>query len=396
MDLPKEPTRSTLACLHHYVDKRRDQVRYITDYESVDLCQRLLRYDPEHKDHTIFKLDDKCINDITRAFARQKALLNCVENAINRGDYAIMEQIVQTKKSEGGFYSSNIEHIISGYFETTKRSTQEFLQKLTSNNLTGTPVGNQAVIPQAPSQQPNNPTGTPVGDQSVTSQLPQEKNESEKHPQQSFLCVQFLHKLILEDNRNWLDKTLNYLRKNYFETLTYLTENKSHNVAAAVSYFNPDHPNHTSDWQLNSQSDFHRLLIHNAFEREEKLLELILYSIKNNETLDIMTLNPAHKDIRHVAHGFFSPLAKAIINGYLKKVSESTHNQLSVIVLENSDQGYTTVKKSQNQPPSTGIPNTGIQEKKPDPVEITDPRSKALPPLPIAKKSKERDTQQEH
>lgn len=363
----KNQPRSYFGEIFHYIDKTKDPIHYITEVESINLCEMVLRYNPACTNSKEFTMDESCLENMHRVFEREQTLLCEIERIICVKDSpAELEQIISMKKKQTALYCSVLDAVIEGYLQTKVTHSKENIGKLLQHTY-------------IPPKDTNKLLDTPSGS---IQENPDIKNFSEET---GFVSLAALQQLILHDNPGYVDKFVNLIRKTMVNPIGYLTENKSHIVCKAALHFSPDHQYHLPDWRLNPRLPLHCTIIHNAFERVHRLLDTIESAIKRNCDTDILKLYPnelltSQEKNNHAPAGFFSPACKAIIAGYLKK---TTMIKLQDFKKDSPSNPSSTTLKEQLPPPPTNpppaIPNPYLTS--PATLSSPDPHASLAKPL---------------
>lgn len=314
--------------LIHYLDKSSDPITYITQNESIKHCQTALRLDPNHPDHLKFERNNEWISEeghINKGIRRQIALILEVEGSIfgyddrwlgifgtKRGrSHHLVEQIMHAFDKINGYISPHTQAILKAYLiQKTKRdqstvSTLEhfFPQSQTKSSDSTNSADSSASSVTRPATQ--------------TSALLQPKVPAYKES----ITNEAFRELVLKDNMSWIEAANNYLRKNYFDSTGHLTHDKTKIFSEQLLRFDPDHPGNSELWRLDPDMPQHKMHVHKTFERERLLCSLVSTAINDDDYDTILTLSPINPQNPKaaIAAGYFSPLLKAVIAGYIEK-----------------------------------------------------------------------------
>ena len=162
-------------------------------------------------------------------------------------------------------------------------------------------------------------------------ELAQEKKKSEANGQIDLLpSLQDIQKLVNPGN-GWIGGAIHFATKN-INTLSYLTDEKSRIISRALLCFHPEHPNN-NDWVYNPYLPFHQDLIHQCFERETRLLDVISQAVEKNNSSKLLIFdesNTQNTTILKQIDGCFSPIAKAVIAGLLLQAKRDKSKQVEM------------------------------------------------------------------
>lgn len=315
--------RSLMQGLLHKVDKEWvNRVQYITDIESAELCEDILKFNPTHPQHVSYSGDSECFNKTHRAFEREQKLMLEVEDDIcQKGSYAEVEQIVRDVRK--GYISQNIHAIIHGYLDSKIKRAEEDAEKLKKYRDGGF-------------------------------DSPREKSEQKMmnivtEDETDFISPTALQALILDPTQTYAATAFNYIRKSLVDPIGYLTSSKSSIVSRAVLHFDPAFK---FTWPLNSQLPLHCMLIHNAFERQMRLLDCIEAALQKSDDKTIVKL------LSKVEPGYVSENLRAVTAGFLTKVAQEKQTDTSVR-REQADNAKR--KDSAGSPSSTILPSPPVE-----------------------------------
>lgn len=276
-----KPNRSLWGSLFHVVDKTVDPMPYVTDELAASISQKIISFNT-HETRNKFVLDETTLKNIHMAFEREAKLLAIVENEINNGTYSKIEQI--KKDVRPGYFSQALNAVIAGYQENTLKTAEATVQIL--KNTT----------------------------KSINTAIKTKDNEKESIPlvaNQTLgnsISPISLEELILNSNSGYFESACNLIKKTITDPIGYLTSSKSITVADEVIRFDPSHQKYEP---LNPKLPLHKKLIHNALERESRLLKAIETALRNNNYADIFKIKQS------VNQGYISQHVDIILSSYL-------------------------------------------------------------------------------
>jgi hypothetical protein len=288
-----------MQALIHMIDKNYiSPETYVTNNKASELCEEIMLLNTEKDGCRFFQPDDRILGKIYQAFEREQKLLSVCEQAIcTENSDTHLERI---KTAHKAFISPNYESITKGFLAARLRHNEQMVEKLTK------------VPPLKSSSTQLSTLGTK---QLITAN--------------DHLSPQALEEEILKSNATYIQKTANYIRKTMIDPVGYLTDQKSATVADTVLLFNPELPNSID---FNQSFELHRALVHNAFERQNRLRLLVYYYVQNND------YNNMHILCEKTHKGYQSPLTGIVIRAYLKYAETKTkiENVRSISSLQSS------------------------------------------------------------
>ena len=301
--------KSYAGKIFHLMDQNANPFGYFTDNKSLEICNTLLRFDPSSRDHIPYKGDNTDHKILESAFNRQKKLLTSIEEAVNKKNTTLMNQILIAQTLRSGYYSHNAIAVINGFLEKQAINANELVQTLKKQT---TPIINN-------DQKPSKPQIEKEKEDSIFTQL---IPESEFPPLLDIIAD------VTSSHPTFYQKTLNWVAKNIFSNLEYVTDERAARRSLAILHFDPKHSYH-DQWILNPDLEWHKKLIHQAFERESKQLDLILEAVHQNNLKVLIQLNPnnqINQKMMQKLSGYYSPIAKATIAALLYKLSGDNQN----------------------------------------------------------------------
>jgi hypothetical protein len=325
--------KSYVSMLFHYLDKKTDPITYITQKESIEACETVLKLDPQHQKHTTFERNQTFLGQdgyISKASRRQQTLLNEAEAAIfgcetaiwsgqRKPSHPIIEQIWLARSSIEGYFSPNLVAVLKGYFEYKSKLNEcsADILKQFSSQAAGTTLKKSL---------DSNTKNLIIEDneKKKTTAI----NEIENTIKSGTISREAFIDLVQNDNPTIIEKINNSLRKNFFDPVGHLTHSKTAIFSEHLLRFNPDDPGHSDDWKLDPTMPLHKQHVHKTFERERYLIAAIENAINDNDHATVLTLshiNPENPKAITISKGYFSPILKAMINGFIrKKTTEAT------------------------------------------------------------------------
>lgn len=293
MDIPQEEKTWTWE-MFHIIDQWSDPLSYFTDTKAPKVCEDVMRFglDAQDAKHRAFTGDVLCLEDVKSAFRRQRALLTSLEAECQKDVGSKVELLRDAYERQKEYFSLNVLSLIESYLEkATKnaRHTAHVLDRQTKKILEPVPLAEHL-------------TSVDIIDENRA------------------VTYQTIETLVM--GTPWLswENTVNFVRKTVSDPLKYLIDEKAQNISLAMRHFHPRHKFHNEQWMFNNKLEFHKRLIHQALEREKRLLNAIEYAVVNNKPWMLVSLNPTNPDNKMVMDNIrssYSPLACATIRGFL-------------------------------------------------------------------------------
>lgn len=281
------PKRSLLQQLFHKFDKEIDPVQYITDDQSLIVSEQILVLNPNFPEHKNLTLDEPTFLKIHMVFEREQKLLRIVENEILNQSHVRIEQV--KKDVRAGYFSKILSSVIAGYQADRLKKSEaivETLRKQTDKETSAKPSAND---------ESKNKPNLPLGLMSPSS----------------------LETLIMQPEASYSELFLGYLRKTITDPIGYLTSSKARTVADETIRFNPESIYYTA---FNPTFPLHKKIVHNAFERQSRLLIAVENALQLDDYQTILKIDSS------VKKDYFSDHLKAIIAGYLKATTLKQEN----------------------------------------------------------------------
>jgi hypothetical protein len=298
---------SAMKSLLHKIDKEYgDQISYITNAESVELCAKVLRFNPDSDEGKKFTWDNDCLKSVHRVFEREDKLCTVIEKAVKEKDLsATIENIIPKIPDE--LCSPHLNIIMQCYIDKNLEKAAENISVLRKYS---------DVEKKPAALSPKDGTTDDIKDDTTKNTKNGTAIAAQKQTEAFCMTQEALEELILKANKTWAGAFLNVMRKNFIDTIGYLTDHKSETISKAVFAFK-DH-----SLEFNPQLDLHQVLVYNALERERYLIWAIKGALNNNHCDDIRKIS------ERVNNGYFSPVARAIVNGYLTTTSNNKVKEL--------------------------------------------------------------------
>lgn len=290
-----------VQAVFHFFDKNYvDPINYVTDAKASEVCDNLSLLQANTSSGKQIVFDQTMLQNIHQAFEREQKILYIVEDAIsNQDSHAPIEQVLRSAHT--AYYSATAKAIIYGYLTTKIHISEETVMKLKNAQ---TPFG----VPQAIAN--------------TTAETSIQVNTDNISPSA-------LEQLVLAGNPTWTMKFANLIRKSMTNPLGYLTDSKASTIAESALSF---HPTHRNKKEFNCSLPLHKALLHQSFERQIRLLDLIESCLKSNNHEALLTLR------QKTNTGYFSSNANSVVSAYLQFATQrnSTDAHVRKTTTENS------------------------------------------------------------
>lgn len=313
--------RGLLERLSHWCDTKIDPSTHITQNESIEVHNKVMSLNPSLPKPVLFVPDDNWRGEegyIAKAIRRQQALLCQIEFGIFGGiiynaDPSVIAQLMDAKPKIEGYFSPHALAVLAGYYEYRINMARDAATQY--SNLSKATSGLNAETKNS----------NPLEEKKSI-----ETNFTEPMPYEEY------RNLVVNDNSRIIEKYNNKKRKDK-NPIEHLTHSKTALFGNQLLRFDPKHPGHNSDkWHFNPRLPEHQRNVEKAFERERRLLDEINKAIQEGTSGNIIKVkklnfvNPDEPNTVTISEGYFSPVLKAIISGYLAYRSTSIAADLKI------------------------------------------------------------------
>lgn len=299
LSMEPQKERGLLASMVHRVNQELYPLAFYTDDKAFLAAEAVMKFDPKHPKHELYKGDAKNIADIVSALTRHRKGLKSLWEAAKAQDSNSMETLKKALENVKSYCSLNHESTVLGFWETRTIATKNYLDKLNLHVAPGA-VDVQAVL-----------TTEPKATEDIT--FPPEKD---------FPSYEQVKSMVLESYTGTFEKFWHWVVKNYIEQIPYLLDKKSQITGQAILHLHPSHPHHTENWKLNLNDKFHLWLIYQGVDREYKLSKIVEDAAIANDLATLTKLDPndpQNPQVMSVLASFYPPLLKALITGIIHK-----------------------------------------------------------------------------
>ena len=298
----EDPDESTWgAALVNKIKKKIDPLGYATNNKAFRSYRDALSYDPSSSDPKTLNMDDTSKKVIKKIIPRMIAGLDILHAIVEsrNPDNPDLDTMLKAKKNMPGFFSECDDAILLG-LHNWKRNIHK--KELADYDY---------YVPSSNDSNHKSQIITPA-----------------KSKTDLVVSAANLKKLACKSYNRWnplelVAEGVNYLNKHYYASIDHITTVDSEQMCMGMLYFNPLNPyNKTdSDFTLNPDLDWHRLLVKKVIDREKIYLTTLSYYLIYNKQKQVMQLSRPKVETPNstVPSSLFSQVTDSLCSGYLAR-----------------------------------------------------------------------------